>query len=60
MKITAGILLAAVLIAAGGAARAEGLQDSVDQAADIIKRFKEMPEKSIPEKVSVMPAGWRL
>lgn len=51
MKIISKLLLSLVLIFAAGQVRAEGLQDSVDQAADIIKRFKEMPEKSIPEKI---------
>lgn len=51
MKIISKLLLSFVLIAAASAARAEGLQDSVDQAATILKRFKEMPEQSIPEKV---------
>jgi lipid-binding SYLF domain-containing protein len=32
-------------------ARAEGLQAEVDQAAVVIDRFREMPEKSIPEAV---------
>jgi SH3 domain-containing YSC84-like protein 1 len=30
---------------------AAGLQDDVDQAATILQRFKEMPEKSIPDHV---------
>jgi len=51
MKIISKLLLSLALIFAAGQVRAEGLQDSVDQAADIIKRFKEMPEKSIPEKI---------
>lgn len=51
MKIISKLLLSFVLIAAVSSARAEGLQDSVDQAAAILKRFKEIPEKSIPEKV---------
>jgi len=51
MKIISKLLLAFVLVAAAASVRAEGLQDSVDQAADILKRFKDMPEQSIPEKV---------
>ena len=51
MKIIAKFLLAFILMAAVSPARAESLQDSVDQAAVILKRFKEMPEQSIPEKV---------
>ena len=30
---------------------AEGLQADVDQAATIVERFREMPEKGIPEKI---------
>ena len=51
MKIIPKLLLSFVLIAAVSQVRAEGLQDSVDQATTILKRFKEIPEKSIPEKV---------
>ena len=51
MKTIMKLFLAFLLIAAGNTVRAEGLQDSVDQAAVILKRFKEIPEKSIPEKV---------
>ena len=32
-------------------ASAAGLQGDVDQAATIVKRFKEMPEQAIPEHV---------
>jgi len=51
MKMITRLLLAFALMAAAGSARAEGLQDSVDQAVDIIKKFKEMPEQSIPESI---------
>ena len=53
MKIISKLLLSVVLMAAvvSTTVRAEGLQDSVDQATVILKRFKEIPEKSIPEKV---------
>ena len=51
MKIISKLLLSFSLIAAVSLVRAEGLQDSVDQATVILKRFKEIPEKSIPEKV---------
>jgi len=51
MKIFTNILLALTLAVAASPARAEGLQDSVDQATVILQRFKEIPEKSIPEKV---------
>lgn len=44
-------LLFVVLALAAAPARAETLQQSVDQAMAVIKRFKEMPEKSIPEEV---------
>jgi SH3 domain-containing YSC84-like protein 1 len=37
--------------AAAPRAFAAGLQDDVDQAATILQRFKEMPEKSIPDHV---------
>lgn len=33
------------------AARADGMQDDVDQAVSIIERFRSMPEKSIPREV---------
>lgn len=33
------------------AARADGMQDDIDQAVSIIQRFREMPEKSIPKEV---------
>jgi len=59
MKMISQILLSFVLIAAmAGTLRAEDMQDSVDQAAVILKRFKEMPEKSIPEKYCGTPAAW--
>ncbi|MBI5688033.1 MAG: hypothetical protein HZC54_23415 [Verrucomicrobia bacterium] len=44
-------MLAVVLALAAAPARAETLQQSVDQALAVIKRFKAMPEKSIPEEV---------
>jgi len=51
MSIISKLLTAFALFAACSFAQAEGLQDSVDQARVILKRFKEMPEQSIPEKV---------
>jgi len=51
MKNIPKLLLAFVLIAVTGAARSESLQDSVDQAVVVLKRFREIPEQSIPEKV---------
>lgn len=39
------------LMAASAPAFAEGLQDEVDQATSIIERFREIPEKSIPDAV---------
>ena len=48
-------LIAFALLAGLGSAvptaSAAGLQDDVDQAATILKRFKEMPEQAIPEHV---------
>jgi lipid-binding SYLF domain-containing protein len=38
-------------LAVPAVARAEGMQDEVDQAAAIIERFREMPEQGIPEAV---------
>ena len=32
-------------------ARADGMQDDIDQAVSIIQRFQDMPEKSIPREV---------
>lgn len=49
-----GILAVAVLAAvafAPGAARGATLAENVDQATTIIERFKDMPEKGIPEAV---------
>ncbi|MFA7160400.1 MAG: YSC84-related protein [Kiritimatiellia bacterium] len=51
MSIISKLLTAFALFALCSFAQAEGLQDSVDQARVILKRFKEMPEQSIPEKV---------
>ena len=51
MTVISRLLTASALFAACSFAQAEGLQDSVDQARVILKRFKEMPEQSIPEKV---------
>lgn len=51
------LTLAAALVATGLAAAAPkaafsaGLQDEVDQATSIIERFREIPEKSIPDAV---------
>lgn len=44
-------MLAIVLVLTVVPSRAETLQQSVDQALAVIKRFKEMPEKSIPVEV---------
>jgi lipid-binding SYLF domain-containing protein len=51
MKIISKLLLSLFLFAFARAAGAESMQDSVDQAVVILKRFKEMPEQSIPEKI---------
>lgn len=47
----AAFVLLLGLNAAVPAASAAGLQDDVDQAATIVKRFKDMPEQAIPEHV---------
>ncbi|MFZ2644298.1 MAG: YSC84-related protein [Verrucomicrobiia bacterium] len=44
-------MLAITLMLAVVPLQAETLQQSVDQALSVIKRFKELPEKSIPEEV---------
>jgi lipid-binding SYLF domain-containing protein len=46
---TIAMVLCTLLFAA--AARAEGLQDDVDQATTIIERFYELPETAIPKAV---------
>lgn len=52
MSRTLSILCAAALVAASVApARASSLAENVDQAVTILERFREMPEKSIPEAV---------
>jgi lipid-binding SYLF domain-containing protein len=48
---TAAGLAGALLMASPSASRGEGMQDQVDQAAAVIERFREMPEKAIPEAV---------
>ena len=50
-KILGATLLIAALAAAPNAARASTLAENVDQATTILERFKEMPEKGIPEAV---------
>lgn len=49
MRIMSMLAVALALVAVP--LRAETLQQSVDQALTVIKRFKEMPEKSIPAEV---------
>jgi lipid-binding SYLF domain-containing protein len=54
MRRHLSIALAAVTLIAGGATAtfaAEGMQKEVDQATTIIERFREMPEKGIPDSV---------
>ena len=53
MKPALPIALALLISLSLAAPRAfaAGLQDDVDQAATILQRFKEMPEKSIPDHV---------
>jgi lipid-binding SYLF domain-containing protein len=43
--------VAALIASKPPAVLGEGMQDQVDQAAAIIERFKEMPEKGIPDAV---------
>lgn len=50
-KILGATLLMAALALAPNAARASTLAENVDQATTILERFKEMPEKGIPEAV---------
>lgn len=45
------VLAAVAALLASSAVHAEGMQDDVDQAATIIERFQEIPEKSIPKAV---------
>ena len=52
MKNLSSIVAALVFAAAGPSiCVADGMQDQVDQAATIIEKFKEMPEKGIPDAV---------
>lgn len=50
-KLVWGAIVVALVAAQDSAALAKGMQDQVDQAAAVIQKFKEMPEKGIPEKV---------
>ncbi|MBY0276637.1 hypothetical protein K2Z84_14955 [Candidatus Binatia bacterium] len=50
-QIVAAALLAALTLLAPAAARAAKLSENVDQAVTILERFKEMPEKGIPDAV---------
>jgi lipid-binding SYLF domain-containing protein len=49
--VTMAAVIAALVVGGRSASLAEGLQDQVDQAATVIEKFKEMPEKSIPRAV---------
>ena len=53
MKKTIMCCAALLALGAGGSSPcfARGLQDQVDQAATVIQRFREMPEKGIPDAV---------
>lgn len=53
MKERASILTVLTLAALAGPAVcfADGMQDQVDQAATVIEKFKQMPEKGIPDAV---------
>lgn len=50
-RIATIALLAALALGGPGRARAEGMQDQVDQAVSVLEDFKQMPEKGIPEAV---------
>lgn len=50
-KFMAAAVLAAAVSLLPDAARASSLAENVDQATTILERFKEMPEKGIPEAV---------
>lgn len=45
------VLLSIVILAGASPALAAGMQDDVNQAATILKRFEQMPETTIPRKV---------
>lgn len=45
------LLAFALATSVAGTAAAEGLQGDVDQATSIVERFRDMPEKGIPEKI---------
>ena len=42
---------AMLALCAPAASFADGMQDQVDQAASVIDKFREMPEKGIPDAV---------
>lgn len=50
MLLRIGCILAC-LVGSVAVSAAEGMQDEVDQATTVIERFREMPEKGIPDAV---------
>lgn len=50
-RLSSVVIALAVVAVAHGPARAEGLQDQVDQAAEVIARFRDLPETQIPDAV---------
>lgn len=50
-RLSTVVIAVLILAAAPALCRAEGLQDQVDQAATVIEKFREMPEKGIPDAV---------
>ena len=50
-KIVSIAVVAGALAVAAPSARAEGLQDEVDQATAVVERFRSIPESAIPEAV---------
>lgn len=51
------IAIAATLLLGASSARAEGLQDDVDQAVSIIEDFQKIPEKGIPREIMANAKG---
>jgi lipid-binding SYLF domain-containing protein len=49
--ILCGVGLLAFTVGRSSPSWADGLQDHVDQAASVIERFREMPERGIPDAV---------
>jgi lipid-binding SYLF domain-containing protein len=50
-RIACALLVLSALTLSVSSAAAEGFQDDVDQAVAILQRFREIPERSIPDAV---------